>query len=206
MNIKAVCFYRSRVPVNLSSAFFYKNSGFLPSCIGVSPSPFLNTFTLPYIQGYQSPPQHPEDALAGKWNSRPSECLCIWSDIAFQKQFWKIKWKTKEDQAFDQNLWEVSNVSHINFFILFWHFLSCALWISDIDSMAPLPQKVYKKRTGMAHVILGGKNYHKHLYKMPSEWKLLYYRIFDHHEKKNKITRVLSDLCLGSGKGHPEFF
>lgn len=109
----------------------------------VFPSPFPSSLTLPpTLQGYwsllstqrtsgraveQQPYRMP---LYSFWHCFPNNSLLE---------------KEMENQAFGQNPWEAPNVSPTDFILLFWHVLSCALWVWDIDSMAPLPQKVNKK-------------------------------------------------------------
>lgn len=107
---------------NASKSFFSFLTivvAFCPAALVFPPLPF---WTLShhhmYMQGYQSPPYFPKNTLAGKGNSSSTESLCSQCDIAFQNiRFWKIKWKTEENQAFDPN--EVPNVSHMDFIIFF---------------------------------------------------------------------------------------
>lgn len=62
-----------------------------------------------------------------------------------------------------------------------------------------------QKRTSMLHLILAGKNYHICIKCFQSE-NCCVTGYFIWSSWKKQITRVLSDLCLGSRKGSPEVF
>lgn len=105
-----------------------------------------------------------------------------------------MKWKTEENQADDWYPWEVPNVFHIDFIILFWQ--PHVLCESKILTKYLLHNRKITKQNRDATCHSRRQSGHEPSYKTLSVWKLLHYLKVILRKKIKRITIVLSDWCF----------